>query len=383
MWRSIASATLNLFLIALVLVAGLILWGRSEFTSQGPLAEGVCIDVGKGATLSAVADQLERKGAVASGSLFKIGLRYQDKARALKHGSFLIAPKASMNEIGDVITRGGANTCGSEMVYVVGVSRVMTAYRTMDPATAQMREEFRFAATEDAPEGFETILREAGLRHRVSIAEGATSWQIVKALSGIEALSGEISSVPPEGSLAPQSYEFVTGAARSEVIAQMQARQEAILADAWAARSDQTAVTTPKEALILASIIEKETAVADERRIVSSVFSNRIRKGIRLQTDPTVIYGITNGEGTLGRGLRRSELNRPTAYNTYLIDGLPPTPSANPGKAAIEAALNPATTEYIFFVADGTGGHVFAKTLREHNANVAKWRAIEAERANP
>ena len=140
MWRSIASATLNLFLIALVLVAGLILWGRAEFTSQGPLAEGVCIDVGKGASLSAVADQLERKGAVASGSLFKIGLRYQDKARALKHGSFLIAPKASMNEIGDVITRGGANTCGSEMVYVVGVSRVMTAYRTMDPATAQMRE---------------------------------------------------------------------------------------------------------------------------------------------------------------------------------------------------------------------------------------------------
>lgn len=382
MWRSIASATLNLFLIALLLVAGLIMWGQSEFRSQGPLAEGVCVDVSKGATLSTVADQLERKGAVSNASLFKIGLRYQDKAQELKAGSFLIEPGASMDQIGDVITRGGANTCGSEMIYVVGVSRILTAYRTMDPATAQMREVFRFEAGEDTPENFDEVLNETGLRHRVSIAEGATSWQIVNALSQIEALAGEISSLPLEGTLAPQSYEFAKGTARSDLIAQMQARQTAILTEAWNNRSDTAVVTTPKEALILASIIEKETAVADERRIVSSVFSNRLTQGIRLQTDPTVIYGITNGEGTLGRGLRRSELNRPTAYNTYLIDGLPPTPIANPGQAAIEAALNPAKTDYIFFVADGTGGHVFAKTLREHNANVAKWRAIEAERAN-
>lgn len=133
---------------------------------------------------------------------------------------------------------------------------------------------------------------------------------------------------------------------------------------------------------MLASIVEKETGVAAERRQVASVFINRLNQGMRLQTDPTVIYGITKGQGILGRGLRRSELRRKTDYNTYQIDGLPPGPIANPGKAAIEAALNPDTTEYIFFVADGTGGHAFAKTLRQHNDNVAKWRAIEAARSN-
>ena len=132
----------------------------------------------------------------------------------------------------------------------------------------------------------------------------------------------------------------------------------------------------------MASIVEKETGVAEERRQVASVFVNRLNQGMRLQTDPTVIYGVTNGQGALGRGLRQSELRRETPYNTYVIEGLPPTPIANPGKAAIEAAMNPDTTDYIFFVADGTGGHAFAETLDEHNRNVAKWREIEAERAN-
>ena len=153
------------------------------------------------------------------------------------------------------------------------------------------------------------------------------------------------------------------------------------LAELWPKRGPGTVVKTPREALILASIVEKETGIAEERGRVASVFINRLQQGMRLQTDPTVIYGITKGEGALGRGLRQSELRRETPYNTYVIDGLPPTPIANPGRLSIEAALNPESSEYVFFVADGTGGHVFAVTLAEHNANVAKWRAIEAQRA--
>ncbi|MFT7147151.1 MAG: UPF0755 protein, partial [Yoonia sp.] len=151
---------------------------------------------------------------------------------------------------------------------------------------------------------------------------------------------------------------------------------------AWQSRADDLPLASPEEALILASIIEKETSVPDEHRQVASVFVNRLNLGMRLQTDPTVIYGITLGEGVLGRGLRQSELRGATPWNTYVIEGLPPTPIANPGKAAIEAALNPDTTEYIFFVADGTGGHAFATNLNDHNSNVAKWREIEAQRAN-
>jgi UPF0755 protein len=148
----------------------------------------------------------------------------------------------------------------------------------------------------------------------------------------------------------------------------------------WATRAEGLPYDTPEEALIMASIVEKETGIADERKQVASVFVNRMRQGMRLQTDPTVIYGVTRGEGVLGRGLRQSELRRETPWNTYVIDGLPPTPIANPGRLSIEAALNPDTTEYFYFVADGTGGHAFGRTLEEHNTNVARWREIEAQR---
>ena len=159
----------------------------------------------------------------------------------------------------------------------------------------------------------------------------------------------------------------------------MQARQVATLSAAWESRAEGLPLATPDEALILASIVEKETGLAEERPVVASVFINRLRAPMRLQTDPTVIYGITLGRRILGRGLRRSELNARTPYNTYQIDGLPPTPIANPGRASIEAVLNPVETEFLFFVADGTGGHAFAATLAEHNRNVALWRQIEAD----
>ena len=213
------------------------------------------------------------------------------------------------------------------------------------------------------------------------MAEGVTSWQVVDVLKAVEVLEGEIDGIPPEGTLAPNSYEVQTGGDRQALIDRMTSAQAAILEAAWQDRDDDLPYDSPAEALIMASIIEKETGVPDERTQVASVFVNRLRRGMRLQTDPTVIYGITNGEGVLGRGLRRSELDRVTPYNTYAIDGLPPTPIANPGKAAIEAAMQPASTDFVYFVADGTGGHAFATTLAEHNSNVAKWRQIEAERA--
>jgi UPF0755 protein len=228
-----------------------------------------------------------------------------------------------------------------------------------------------------------TRVKELGdTRYRIALAEGVTSWQIVNALNSVDVLSGEISGIPAEGSLAPDSYEVSKGDDRAAVIARMEALQADRVAEVWASRSDNIEVETPEEMLILASIIEKETGIAEERPQVSSVFTNRLAQGMPLQTDPTVIYGITRGEGVLGRGLRQSELRRETPWNTYVIRGLPPTPIANPGLASLRAAVDPADTPYLFFVADGTGGHAFAETLAEHNANVAKWRAIEAERAN-
>jgi UPF0755 protein len=180
--------------------------------------------------------------------------------------------------------------------------------------------------------------------------------------------------------LAPDTYEVENGESRARLLAVMQARQQAILADAWGLRAAGLPLATPQEALTLASIIEKETAVASERPLVASVFVNRLNAGMRLQTDPTVIYGVTDGLGFMERGITRSDLRQVTAYNTYVIDGLPPSPIANPSRAAIEAALAPATSDYFYFVADGTGGHAFATTLAEHNRNVQRWREIEGAR---
>jgi UPF0755 protein len=225
------------------------------------------------------------------------------------------------------------------------------------------------------------VAREQITVYRVAVPEGLTSWQIVQGLNEADFLSGEVADIPEEGMLAADTYEVRRGEDRAELLARMRAAQEVILAEAWENRVDGLPIESPEEALVLASIIEKETSVPDERRQVASVFVNRLNRGMRLQTDPTVIYGVTNGRGVLGRGIRQSELRDDNPWNTYVIDGLPPTPIANPGRAAIEAALDPDTTDYIFFVADGTGGHAFAQTLEEHNRNVAVWRRIEAERA--
>ena len=380
MWRSLASNSLTLILVVLVFAAGILAWGRQQFTGPGPLAEAVCVRVDKGATLAVVSRQLETQGAISDARIFRIGADYADRAAKLKFGSYLVPPGASMAEILAVLTEGGQSTCGREVNFRIGVTGADIVLRELDPATNAFVEVVKFdPSAEQAPAEYKAALDDSDMRWRVTLAEGVTSWQVVDSLKRAAFLTGEIKDVPPEGSLSPDSYEVTKGEDRNALIGEMQAQQAQILADLWAARAAGLPYKTPEEAMVMASIVEKETGLAEERPRVASVFLNRLKDGMRLQTDPTVIYGITKGQGSLGRGLRQSELRRSTPYNTYVIDGLPPTPIANPGRESIKAALNPEVTDYLYFVADGTGGHVFAATLAEHNANVTKWRAIEAQ----
>ena len=380
MWRSLASNALTLLVVALVALGGLVAWGQREWTRPGPLAEAVCVEVEPGSTMRAVSEDLAGLGAVTSDAVFRIGSDYTDRADLLKAGSFRVPERASMSEIAAIVTEGGRSTCGTEIVQRVGVGRTTTLVRALDPATNRFGLVAQFDAGEAEPPEYEAALEDADTRFRVGVAEGVTSWQVAGALEAAEFLAGPVGAVPAEGALAPGSYEVEPGAARADVIARMEERQRAVLAEAWAERDPDLPLASPEEALILASIVEKETAVAEERGRVAGVFVNRLRDGMRLQTDPSVIYGVTRGQGPLGRGLRRSELDAETPWNTYRIDGLPPTPIANPGRDAILAAVEPEETDALYFVADGTGGHAFATTLEEHNANVARWREIEAAR---
>ncbi|WP_147125213.1 endolytic transglycosylase MltG [Shimia ponticola] len=383
MWRHIASNALSFFVVGLFLIGGLILWGMGQYEAEGPLSRAICLKVDPGSNMTRVASKLESEGAISNKAIFRLAADYTEQADDLKAGSFLIEPGATMQDILTTVTVGGQSTCGTEVVYRIGVNRTSVQVRDLDPETSRYVEQAVFdPAADEAPAEYEAAKESTGTRFRVAVAEGVTSWQIITSLRSLDILQGAVDEIPPEGSLAPDSYEVTPGTERSAIVARMLAAQETRLADAWAAREDGLPYDNPAEALIMASIIEKETGVADERRQVASVFVNRLNRGMRLQTDPTVIYGITRGQGVLGRGLRQSELRGETPWNTYVIDGLPPTPIANPGAASIEAALNPDETPYIFFVADGTGGHAFAETLEEHNRNVARWRQIEAERAN-
>jgi UPF0755 protein len=327
MMRHVAANVLTLMVLGLVLLLGVVMWGQKQFREAGPLSEPVVVEVERGAGLVTIARVLEEAGVIEHPSVFRVGARYTGLDQGLRYGEYEIPPGASMEEILALMNRG------------------------------------------------------SNVFRRFTVPEGWTSWQVVEALNAREDLVGEIAEVPPEGTLAPATYDLSRGMERSAVIERMAARQQQILAEAWENRAPELPISSPDELLILASIIEKETGVAEERGTVAAVFVNRLNRGMRLQTDPTVIYGITRGEGNLGRGLTRVELNEPTPWNTYAIDGLPPTPIANPGRESIMAAANPPESEYYYFVADGTGGHAFARTLEEHNANVRVWRQIEAERA--
>ncbi|WP_396593647.1 endolytic transglycosylase MltG [Brevundimonas sp. R86498] len=320
-----ASATVSLFLIA-----GLA-WAWSVYYAPGPAArqgDSTVVTLPSGSGVSVIAARLKNAGVIRSTDMFKAAATLTGADRRLRAGEYEVPTGASLRSVLRLLTDG----------------RVV--------------------------------------RHFVTIPEGWSSAQAVDILNAEPILTGTIEEVPEEGTLWAETYEIARGETRASVIARMQRAAADNLAELWAARSPDTVVRTPEDAVILASIVEKETGVARERPRVAAVFSNRIRLGMRLESDPTIIYGITKGR-PLGRGIRRSELERDTGYNTYLIDGLPPTPISNPGRQSLAAVLNPPRTEDLFFVADGTGGHAFARTYEEHLRNVARWRAIEAGKPAP
>lgn len=297
-----------------------------RFAEEGPLREAQILWVERGNTVKAVGEKLEDMDAVDDSRVFRLAARLERLSADLKAGEYEIPAAASVDDIVSLLADG--------------------------------KPMLRF----------------------VTVPEGRTSRQVVAIVNEAAMLTGTIDTVPAEGALLPETYSYQRGDTRQSVIDRMAAAHDEVLTALWVERDADLPLETAEEAVILASIVEKETGLAEERPLVASVFVNRLRKGMRLQSDPTIIYGLTGGE-PLGRGIRRSELDRETPYNTYIIRGLPPTPIANPGQSALAAVLNPPQTDYLYFVADGTGGHVFASTLEEHNRNVAAWRRIERERA--
>ncbi len=360
MGRHLASNAITLFIAVLLLAGVLIVWGVRQYDAQGPLSQAICLQVERGSTIARVADDLVEQGAISNLFLFRVSVDYAGKERALKAGQFLIPATASMRQIIETITTSGRATCGLEIVYRVGMSRTTALVREVDPTSGRYEEKANFLVEQGTQSAQEYTAAKAqeGTRFRIIIADGITSWRVATALDELDMLSAPSEAtepIPAEGTLAPGSYEVRAGDTRSDLLARMQEVQSARLELAWEERSPSAVLNTPQEALILASIIEKETGKAEERAMVAGVFTNRLRRGMKLQTDPTVIYGITRGKGVLGHGLRRSQLRENTPWNTYVIEGLPPTPIANPGLASIKAALNPAPTEFLYFVADGEG----------------------------
>jgi len=315
--------------LAALVAGGVFLYGKHRFEAAGPHDEARIVMLTPGMGVRAIATRLDQAGVISDRRIFLAGVRLSQADATLKAGEYEIPARASMAAI-------------------VG------------------------------------ILREGrSILHRITIPEGRTSEQAMLIVAADPVLEGPLPPTPPEGALLPETYSFTRGTTRVEVVGLMERAAKNLLAELWPNRAEGLPIKTPEEAIILASIVEKETGVASERPRVAAVFINRLRKPMRLQSDPTIIYGLVGGQGALGRPIRRSEIDRPTLYNTYHIDGLPPTPIANPGRASIEAVLNPPETDEYYFVADGTGGHVFSRTLAEHQRRVQEWRRIERERARP
>jgi UPF0755 protein len=241
--------------------------------------------------------------------------------------------------------------------------------------------EFLFKARTSIEDAIDTLIQGKAILRSITLPEGLTSEQMVQRIRDNEILTGDITEPPREGTLLPDTYKFERGETRQQVVNRMQRAQRDALNQIWSRRSPELPIKTPQELVILASIVEKETGRADERSRVASVFINRLGRRMKLQSDPTIVYGLVGGKGTLGRGILRTEIEKATPYNTYVIEGLPPGPIANPGRAALEAVANPSRTKDLYFVADGTGGHVFAETLEQHQKNVQRWRQIEKARA--
>jgi UPF0755 protein len=320
--RVLGSYLVMSFLFGLVaLVGGL--WGWSEFTAPGPLSQAKTYQIPRGLSRSEISQALKEQGIIANSLVFTAA-SYADGLMGgrIKAGEYAFPESATMGQVLGIITSG----------------KVIT--------------------------------------YKLLIPEGWTSDMALARVNANDVLTGDPATAAPEGAIMPDTYVFQRGLTRAKMVEDMQAAQAKMLDEVWAKRPADTILKTKEEAVVLASIVEKETGVAEERPLVASVFINRLKKGMRLQSDPTIIYGLVGGKGKLDRELTRTDIDSKTPYNTYVIDGLPPGPIANPGRAAIEAVLNPAKTDFLYFVADGTGGHAFAATLEEHNANVAKWRAL-------
>lgn len=327
-------SVLSLTLIGVAVMAALGGWATYQYLRPGPATEEKLVLIDRGAGVSGIASKLDETGVIDQPLIFKIAARLSGQASSLKAGEYAF------------------------------------------PGHVPMKTALQMMADGDVYD------------RKFTIPEGLTSYQIVGLLNKVDDLEGDTAGIPPEGSLLPETYHFITGDTKVGKIDEMRAAMTKTIDELWETRAPDLPFNTKEEAITLASIIEKETGLAEERKRVAGVFVNRLKQGIALQTDPTVIYAITKGKmddkgkGPLGRRLLSKDLQIDSPYNTYKYPGLPPGPIANPGRASIEAALNPEENEYIYFVADGSGGHIFAKTLKEHNENVAKWRKIRRAQQN-
>lgn len=322
----VGNAIFTIVLVLALALGALAYWGNQRFEQSGPLTEDKIVNIPRGLGVRDIAELLAREGVIRDPWIFVAGAAVM-KARGadLKFGEYQFAKGASPRDVADTLVEGKV------------------------------------------------------VQHQFTVAEGLTSEQIVARLLENDKLTGNIREVPREGSLLPDGYRFTRGTTRDEMVKRMQAAQARLLKEAWDRRAPDHPVKTPEQLLVLASIIEKETGKPDERTRVAAVFVNRLKSKMKLQSDPTIIYGLVGGKGSLGRGILKSEISQPTPYNTYVIEGLPPGPIANPGRASIEAAANPARTKELFFVADGTGGHAFSETYDQHQKHVAKLRGIEKD----
>ncbi len=309
--------------------------------------------------------------ALAAGVALFVGKQRFEAAGPLPADRIVNIPRGSgMRDIADILSRDGV--IDQSWLFIGGVL-VLKAREDLKAG------EYEFKAHSTMRDVVATIVEGKVVAHQVSLPEGLTSQQIVARLLQDDVLAGDIKEIPREGSLLPDTYNFARGINREQMIQRMQQAQLRLLREVWDHRSPDLPLKTPEQLVVLASLVEKETGKPDERSRVAAVFVNRLKQKMRLQSDPTIIYGLVGGKGTLGRPIMKSEIEQPTPYNTYVIDGLPPGPIANPGRASLEAAANPARTRELYFVADGTGGHVFAETYEQHQRNVTRLRSIESD----
>ena len=312
---------------------------------------------------------------IGAGAVYYYGRQVLEAPGPLKEDKIVNIPqRAGKRDIAETLNREGV-TDVNPWVFIASVA-ALKASSDLKPG------EYSFQKNASLRDVIATIVEGKVVQHAVTIPEGLTSEQIVARLSDNDIFTGSVRELPREGTLLPETYKFPRGTTREQVIQRMQQAHKRVLTEIWERRSQDIPVKTPEQLVTLASIVEKETGKPDERSRVAAVFVNRLKQKIKLQSDPTIIYGHVGGKGTLGRPIKRSEITQPSPYNTYVIEGLPPGPISNPGRASLEAAANPARTRDLYFVADGTGGHAFTETYDAHQKNVAKLRAMEKQIQN-